>query len=299
MNIARSRGLTTPLTADEELIKAARDRGITFEVKNVDAIVSAMRRIKSQYEIQTLQRAIDITGEALKETMRSIEPGMYEYQLQAIIEYVFAFNNSKKVGFTTICGSGPNSINLHWSINDRQMQDGDVVVCDIGADYNGYTGDLTRTLPVNGKFTPRQKAIYEIVLSAQEAAKAVMKPGMSFSKVDSAANKALSDGLIRLGLIKDARTELRKYYTHGLSHSIGLTVHDVGGLGTLEPGMIITIEPGLYVKEENIGIRIEDDFLITDNGCIRLSENVPRTVADVETLCKEKGLDFQRYLIKK
>ena len=298
MNISRSQGLRTPLTPDEELLRAARDRSITLEVKTIDPIIIAMRRIKTPYEIKTLQTAIDITGEAIKEAMRSIEAGMYEYQLQAIIEYVYAFNGSKKVGFSTICGSGPNSLNLHWSQNDRLMQNGDVVVVDIGADYNGYTADITRTIPISGTFTKRQKEIYEIVLSAQEAARTAMKPGGTWREVNDAANKALSDGLIRIGLIKDPQ-ELRKYYIHGLGHTIGLTVHDVGNMNTLDSGLIFTIEPGLYIPEENTGIRIEDDYLITETGAIRLSENVPRTAADVEAMCKEKGLDISRYKIKK
>ena len=298
MNYDRSRGLHTPLTADEDLFKKAREKGGNFEIRSPNNLLYPLRRIKSEIETEYLRMAIDITAEGHKEAMRSIKPGMAEYQLQSIIEHVFAINGSQRVGFNSIVGSGPNSVILHWSDNSRTMEDGDLVVVDIGAEYGMYTADVTRTIPVNGKFTDRQKDVYNIVLAAQQAGMDVLIPGVSWSDVNAAANEVLIEGLQRIGLIKD-RSELRNYYFHGLGHNIGLQVHDVGGLGTLEPGMHFSIEPGIYIREEGLGVRIEDDFLITETGYIHTSKNAPRTVEEIEEMMKKKGTDYSRYLIKK
>ena len=298
MDYERSRGLHSPLTPDEDLFKKARDKGAAFEIKSASTMINPLRGIKSQAEIKLLQTAIDITAEAQKEAVRSIQPGMYEYQLQSIIEYVFSFNEAKRPGFSSIVGSGPNSCILHWSENSRKMEDGDLVVIDIGAEYNMYTADVTRTIPVNGKFTQRQKDIYEIVLATNEGAIAMIAPGVSMRDVSNKASEILAEGLIKVGLIKD-RSELRTYYFHGLSHPIGLQVHDVGRTGVLEPGMVITIEPGIYIREEGLGVRIEDDVLVTETGHEVMSKNAPKTVAEIEALAKEKGMDYSRYLIKK
>jgi len=298
MNYDRSRGLHTPLSIDEDLFKKAREKGGSFEIRNPNNLLFPMRRIKSDIETEYLRMAIDITAEGHKEAMRSMKPGMVEYQLQSIIEHVFAINGSQRVGFNSIVGSGPNSVILHWADNSRTMEDGDLVVVDIGAEFDMYTADVTRTIPVNGKFTDRQKDVYNIVLAAQQAGMDVLRPGISWGEVNTAANEILVEGLKRIGLIKD-RSELRNYYFHGLGHNIGLQVHDVGGLGTLEPGMHFTIEPGIYIREEGLGIRIEDDFLMTETGYIHTSINAPRTVEEIEEMMKEKGTDYSRYIIKK
>ncbi|MFC1562191.1 aminopeptidase P N-terminal domain-containing protein [candidate division KSB1 bacterium] len=294
----RSRSIQGPLTADEQLFKEARDRGATFTLNSSSGIINPKRRIKSSYEIEELRMAINITAEAHKEAMRSTEPGMFEYQTQAVIEYVYALNGAVRPGFSSIVGSGPNSVILHWSENSRKMESGDLIVIDIGAEYHMYTGDITRTIPVNGKFTPHQREIYEIVLEANESAIEMIAPGVNWSDVTEKANQILSDGLIRVGLIEN-RNELRTYYFHGLGHPIGLQVHDVGGTGILEPGMIMTIEPGLYIREEGLGVRIEDDVLVTETGYEVLSVNAPKKIEDVERIMSEKGLDFSRYLINK
>ncbi|MCH7782793.1 aminopeptidase P N-terminal domain-containing protein [candidate division KSB1 bacterium] len=298
MDYERSQGLHTPLSDDEDLFKKAREKGGSFEIRSPNNLLYPLRRIKSEIETEYLRMAIDITAEGHKEAMRSIKPGMAEYQLQSIIEHVFAINGSQRVGFNSIVGSGPNSVILHWSDNSRTMEDGDLVVVDIGAEYGMYTADVTRTIPVNGKFTDRQKDVYNIVLAAQQAGMDVLRPGVSWSDVNAAANEVLIEGLQRIGLIKD-RSELRNYYFHGLGHNIGLQVHDVGGLGTLEPGMHFSIEPGIYIREEGLGVRIEDDFLITETGYIHTSKNAPRTVEEIEEMMKKKGTDYSRYLIKK
>jgi Xaa-Pro aminopeptidase len=269
-----------------------------LEVKSLAGVLSEMRSVKSPSEIGLIQKAIDATATGDIEAMKSAEPDMYEYELQAIIEYCFAKNGAEYPGFPSIVGSGPNSCILHYEANRRQMQTGDVVVMDIGAEYHGYTADVTRTIPVNGKFSPAQREIYEIVLKAQEEAIKEFKPGASSSAPSQRATDVIADGLMKLGIIKE-KSEVRRYYMHGLSHNIGLDVHDVGRFSApYAPGMILTVEPGVYIPAEspcdkkywNIGVRIEDDVLITDSGCRVLSAGAPKTVNEIESLMKQKGI---------
>jgi Xaa-Pro aminopeptidase len=299
LDYQRSRSLNMPLTADEELLKRAHDRGAVFSAKPAANLIAPLRRIKSPAEIEILKTAAAITAEALKEAMRSADPGLCEYQIQSIIEHVFSFNGAPRPGFSTIAGSGPNSCILHWSENTRQTKDGDLVVLDVGAEYQMYTADITRTIPINGTFAKRQRDVYEIVLQANQAAIEMVAPGVDMRDINSRVNDILSQGLIKLGLIKDA-SGLRKYYTHGLSHSVGLQVHDVGGPGNLETGMVITIEPGLYIPEEGFGIRIEDDVVVTGNGHLVITGGVPKTVQEIEDLMKQApSMNFKRYLVTK
>jgi Xaa-Pro aminopeptidase len=301
LDYPRSRSLTAPLSADEQWIKAARDRGATFTVKPASPLFAALRPVKSADEIATLKIAAEITAAAEREAMRSARPGMFEYQIQSVIEHVFTVNGATRPGFSTIVGSGKNSCILHWSINTRKTEPGDVVVMDIGAEYGMYTADITRTIPISGMFSKRQRDVYEVVLKANEAAIAMVAPGVSMADINAKVNDVLAEGLIALGLIKD-KSGLRQYYTHGLSHSVGLQVHDLGGantVGVLKPGMVITIEPGLYIPAENLGVRIEDDVVVTETGHEVITSGAPKSVAEVEKLMKEPGTDFSRYLIKK
>ncbi len=293
-----SGGLRGPLTPDEFLFNSARERGVDFKTIRASSIINKMRTIKSEAEIELLRKAIYITAEAHNENMRSFKPGMYEYQAQSIIEHVYLINGSPRPGFTSIAGSGRNSCILHWDANTRQTEPGDIMVIDIGAEYGMYTADITRTIPVNGVFSDRQKEIYEIVLEANETAIKMIAPGVNINDIESKAREIITDGLIRIGLIEN-RNEVYRYYFHGLSHPIGLQVHDVGRSEILEPGMVITIEPGIYVREENTGIRIEDDVLVTENGYEVLSKNTPKSIREIEKMMKEKGMDYDRYLIKK
>ena len=304
MDYERSRGLSSPLTIDEQLLKQARDRGATFTVRTTSSLIAPFRMIKSAAEIDLLKTAAAITAEAQKEAARTARPGLFEYQIEAVIEHVFMVNGAMRPGFSTIVGSGPNSCILHWSENTRQAVAGDLAVLDIGAEYNMYTADITRTIPISGKFTDRQKAVYEVVLRANQAAIDMVGPGVKMADVNAKVNDILAEGLVALGLIKD-KTGLRQYYTHGLSHPIGLQVHDVTGGGgqtlggTLQPGMVITIEPGIYIREEGLGVRIEDDVLVTETGREVITAAAPKTVAEIEALMKQEGMDFGRYLIKK
>lgn len=297
MDYSRSKRLTDPLTADEALFHNARERGANFEVMSPVPLVLSLREIKSDSEIILLKTAINVTAEAHKEAMRSIKPGIKEYQLQAVIEHVFAVNNSKP-GFSSIIASGPNTVVLHWDENSRTIEDEDLVVVDIGAEYSMYTADITRTIPVNGIYSHRQREIYSLVLAAQQAGIDLLKPGAQWSEINKAVNETLRKGLKKLGMIEED-SELRKYYYHGLGHGIGLYVHDNTNLSTLEAGMVITVEPGIYILEEGLGVRVEDNFLITEFGYIHLSYGAPRSIDKIESIMKESGTNFQRYLLDK
>ncbi len=301
LDAPRSRSLTAPLSADEQWTRAARDRGATFTVKPLSPLLAALRPVKSADEIAALRIAAEITAAAEREAMRSAKPGMFEYQIQSVIEHVFTVNGAPRPGFSTIVGSGKNSCILHWSANTRRTEPGDVVVMDIGAEYGMYTADITRTIPIGGTFSKRQRDVYQVVLKANEEAIAMVAPGVSMTDVNNKVNDVLTEGLIALGLIKD-KSGLRQYYTHGVSHSIGLQVHDLGGaltVGVLRPGMVITIEPGLYIPAENLGIRIEDDVVVTETGHEVITAGAPKAVVEIEKLMKEPGMSFSRYLIRK
>jgi Xaa-Pro aminopeptidase len=269
-----------------------------LEIKSLFGSIAEMRSGKSPAEIALLQKAIDATIIAHIEAMKSCEPLMYEYELQAVIEYCFAKNGAESQGFPTIVGSGPNSCILHYEANRRKMQSGDVVVMDIGAEVEGYSADITRTIPVNGTFSQPQREIYEIVLRANEESIKEFKPGALAGAPSQKAYDVIADGLMKLGIIK-SKDEARTYYMHGLSHHIGLDVHDPGPYGKpYAPGMILTDEPGIYIPEGspcdkkywNIGVRIEDDVLITAEGNRVLTAGAPKSVKDVENLMKKKGL---------
>jgi len=294
----RSQGINTSLTPDESFIKQLMEKKIQFSIKSPDLLIAPMRRIKSPAEINNLQKAADITAEALKEAMRSLQGDLIEYQLQSIIEHVFSFNGARRPGFTSIIGSGPNSVVLHWNQNSRTMRTGELVVVNVGAEYNMYTADITRTLPVSGKFSNRQKQIYEIVLSVHDSIAPKLKPGVPFREIASIANNILATGLQKIGLINNPQ-DIGKYFFHGLGHHIGLYVNDVGVLDTLKAGMVLAIEPGIYIRDEWLGVRIEDDYLITETGYVRLSKNVPRTISEIEAMMSEKGMDYSRYFIIK
>ena len=256
-------------------------------------ILAELRMIKQDEELRLLRRAIDITMEAHREAARTMTPGMHEYEVQAVIEYVFMKEGAEGPGFATIVGSGENSVILHYSANRRQMESGDVVVVDIGAEYRGYTADITRTYPVNGTFSDEQRAIYQLVLDAQEAAIEAARAGNAFSAPGHAATLVIGAGLQELGLIERAE-DVRRFFMHGTSHYLGLFVHDVGDFGALQPGQVITVEPGIYISPAddvdprwwNIGVRIEDDVLITDNDPVVLSNDLPKAVDEVEQMMR-------------
>jgi Xaa-Pro aminopeptidase len=297
MDIGRSRKVSEPFTADEQILRRAREKGANFDPVSPGEILTSMGRRRDASEIGSLRKAIDITAEAQVAAMQALRPGLFEYQLQAVVEYVFALNGSPRVAFPCIIGSGKNSCILHWMLNSKSMNAGEVVVVDIGAQVDYCSADITRTLPVSGKFTTRQRKVYEIVLAANQAAISMVAPGIDFAEISKKAAEVIGEGLVGLGLIKD-KSEFSKYYFHGLGHTIGLRVGAAGALGVLEPGMVLTIEPGIYVREEGLGVRIEDDVLVTATGNEVLSRRAPKTIDEIERLMGEKGLDTAAHVLK-
>ncbi len=256
-------------------------------IRPLEGETAALRQIKDEDEIRRLRRAVAITGASLQEAMRAAEPGRYEYELEALIEYGFRRRGAERVGFPSIVGSGANGTILHYDENRRRTQDGDLVVIDVGAEYGYYSADITRTIPVSGRFSPRQRDLYQLVLGAQQAALDSVRPGIDLSTLDRIARAYLREH--SRALCGDSGCE--RYFIHGLSHWLGMGVHDVGSYGRrLEPGMVLTVEPGLYLPEEGIGIRIEDDVLVTAAGAEVLSAGVPRSVAEVERAMAESPI---------
>jgi len=255
-------------------------------LKDIRVQIAAMRPIKSPGEISFLKQAVDLSLDAQLEAMKMMRPGIYEYQVAAKMVEVHAAGGSEREGYAPIVGAGPNSTALHYDKLSRKIEDGDIVVLDVGAQYSGYSADITRTIPANGKFTARQREIYEIVLGAQNAALAAIKPGAHFSckgKKDGLMNMAY-DYINSHGKDRGGRP-LGQYFIHGLGHNIGLNVHDPGeNCSALQPGMVVTVEPGIYIPEENLGVRIEDDVLITDSGYKLLSERLPRNPDEIEKI---------------
>ena len=246
--------------------------------------VAFLRMKKSQWEIENIRRAVEITIAGHRHALAAIGPGRYEYEVEAAIEYQFRSRGATRPAFPSIVGSGPNSTILHYAENNRRMSSGDLVVIDVGAEFGGYSADLTRTYPVSGRFTPRQKEIYNIVLAAQQAALKQVRPGVTFDSIHQAALETIdSRGRDRQG------RRLGRYFIHGTGHHLGLDVHDPVSDRSrpLEPGMVITTEPGIYIPEENLGVRIEDDLLVTRDGYRMLSRELPRKAEDVERMMRE------------
>lgn len=284
------------------MIDASKSRHTQTELRDPSPMVYAMRIVKSAEEIALLTKATQISAAAHNQAMMSCQPGMYEYELQAVYEYVYRKMGSEYPGYPCIVGAAENSIVLHYNTNRRQIKDGDIVLADCAAEYHGYSSDVTRTYPANGKFSSAQKKIYQIVLDAQNASIAMMKPGAVWRDVQAKANEVIEDGLFKLGLIKEkGKQEHRRFFIHGLGHPVGLNVHDVGA-PILQPGMAYTVEPGIYIGENaegvdaayhNIGVRIEDVVLVTPEGNKILSADSPREMADIESLMAKKGLGNQ------
>ncbi len=272
---------------EKEVVDWLQGAAPQAKLKDIRGQIGALRQIKSPGELAFLKEAIDLSLDAHFEAMKLMRPGLYEYQVAAKMVEVHAWGGSEAEGYMPIVGAGPNSTALHYDKLSRKIADGDIVVLDVGAQFAGYSSDITRTLPANGKFTPRQREIYEIVLGAQNAAIDAVKPGMDFCKGDKSVHKIAYNYIDSHG--KDVHGKsLGQYFIHGLGHHIGLNVHDAGDYCVpFQPGMVITIEPGIYIPEENLGVRIEDDVLITETGHKLLSERLPRDAGEIEKIMAE------------
>ncbi|TEW53762.1 Xaa-Pro aminopeptidase [Psychromonas sp. RZ22] len=276
----------------------------TNQFLNWQPQIHEMRLFKSSYEQELMRKAGEISALGHVRAMQQCQPGMWEYQLQLEVEYEFARQGTRDVAYNSIVASGNNACILHYTENDKQLQDGDLVLIDAGAEYQGYAGDITRTFPVNGRFSPQQAALYELVLDCQLFAIAQVKPNISMLAINALVVRKMSEGLFNLSIVKgDLESFIKEekykvFYMHGLGHFIGLDVHDVGNSGSvaepraLEAGMVVTIEPGLYISHDadvdecwkGIGIRIEDDLLVTENGNEILTAAVPKSIQEIEAL---------------
>jgi Xaa-Pro aminopeptidase len=269
------------------------------------SIIHEMRVIKSEEEIAIMQRAADIAAEAHVEAMKAARAGMMEYEIEALVEQVFRRAGALGPSYTSIVGAGANATVLHYINNDGKLNDGDLLLLDAGAEYKGYASDITRTFPVNGKFTEAQREIYDLVLETQMACVEMVRPGVRHLDIKNQSIEMLTEGMVRLGLLQGEPEELIKeekymqFYMHGLGHYLGIDVHDVGRYfidgesRPLEPGMVMTVEPGLYIspntkgipeKYLGIGVRIEDDVLATETGPRVLTDKVPKDAGEIEAL---------------
>jgi Xaa-Pro aminopeptidase len=251
-----------------------------LDIRPPAELTAPLRQLKSPCELRLLERAIEITCEGHKKAMRAARPGIGEAHLAALIDFEFRSRGARGSSFDPIVASGPNACILHYDRYDRTVAGGDLVLLDIGADFAGYAADVSRTVPASGRFTERQKRLYRIVYEAQEASLRSIRPGVALEEVIQKATDGVAEGLLAMGLIKD-RKEVGKYLPHRTSHGIGLDVHDAI-VSKLEPGMVITVEPGIYISEDGLGIRIEDDALVTETGYRLLSGGAPRSPEDVE-----------------
>lgn len=276
------RGWDSDETKAYNLAKNIKEKYPHIMISNSYNIIAKSRMIKTEYEIDMIKKAIEITNQGIKKMMENSKPGMMEYQLEAYFDFQLKTLGAKRHAFNTIAASGKNAIVLHYGENNCEMNDGELILFDLGAEYNNYCADISRTFPVNGRFTERQKEIYNIVLKSQlETIKAV-KPGLPYKELNNVTKKVLMEECKRIGLIKEDK-DISKYYYHGVSHYLGLDTHDVGDReASLQPGMVLTIEPGLYIEEEGIGIRIEDNVVVTEDGCENLSKDIIKTVEEIE-----------------
>src|SRR6266850_6967506 len=282
-----------------------------FSVKNATPIFTEMRLRKSPMELRIMQHAIDISTEAHERAWAAAATAKWEYEVDAEVAYTFKLRNADNWGYPDIVGCGPNATTLHYEESQGPVKSGQLMLMDVGAEYDHYSADVTRTFPVSGKFSKEQAEVYQIVYDAQEAGAKVIKPGATLSQVHNAATEVIKDGLLRLGLITDRTSEwqYRIWFMHGTSHWLGMNVHDVGGGAQFQPGMVFTNEPGIYVrpdaldnlpktadyekfiaavrpafeKYKGIGVRIEDDMLVTEDGVKWMTGALPRSIPDIET----------------
>lgn len=330
--LAHDRASEGYLNQEEQLLFSLLGRNPATRIRSLAQPLQLLRARKSEQELDMIRRAALISALAHLEAMRSVQPGMNEFEVQALIEYLFRRNGADGPAYSSIVGSGPNSNILHYTANNRFMASGEVLLLDLGASYRGYAADITRTLPVDGRFTPEQRSIYEIVLEAQKAAEREVRIGTSWSDLERAADAVLEEGLARLGLIEapgatyqctsrhtgDRCPQLRLFYMHGLGHGIGLDVHDpeISYFESFQAGSAFTLEPGIYVRDDvleqlrefpenatlierlepviarfrNTGIRIEDDYLLSEDGLERISAAVPREIDEIEALMTGQGI---------
>lgn len=264
--------------------KEIKNKYSYVKIKNIYPLIAPLRLVKCDKEIEQIQKAIDITIEGVKSLMKNIKSGMKEYELEAYFDFECKRKGVRDYAFKTIAATGKNATVLHYVDNNSELKEGELILFDLGAQYNYYNGDISRTFPINGKFTDRQKEVYNAVLRVNEAIIKEIKPGIKFLELNKIAKNMIGEECIKLGLIKNIE-EVSKYYWHSIGHSLGLDTHDMDMPErdtTLETGMIYTVEPGIYIEEEGIGIRIEDDVLVTNDGRAVLTKKMIKSIDDIE-----------------
>lgn len=276
--------LDRPLTLPMFRLQPLTERYPQIQINDLNDLISPLRKVKDSWEIKQLQKAIDITGKGIMDVMEQAKDAMYEYELEAILFYRMQRSAVQNWGFAPIIASGINAATLHYGKNDCQIEMGQLVLMDVGASYNNYSADITRCFPVNGKFSERQKQIYQIVLDVQKEIIGMIKPGVKLSELNLRTRELLTESAIAIGLISDP-ADIVRHYMHGVSHFLGMDTHDLGGReAILEPGHVITVEPGLYLEAEKLGVRIEDDVLVTEEGHCILSQNIPKEIDEIEEI---------------
>jgi Xaa-Pro aminopeptidase len=267
-------------------VRKARERFIQLDCLALNKLMPALRMEKDEWEVEQLSRAIELTEKGIRRIYREAKAGMNEAELEAILRFEAVANQAKHLGFSPIIASGENATTLHYENNNCEIGENELVLLDVGAAWNNYSADISRTFPVAGKFSPRQKEVYAAVLSIQKEIIAMIKPGVTMQELNSKTLELIGKALKDLGLIQD-NSEIRKYYMHSIGHHLGLDTHDLSDNSKpLTAGCVITVEPGIYIKAEKIGVRIEDDILVTETGYRNLSESIPKEIADLEKLCK-------------
>lgn len=280
-------------TRNARFIKRCKNEFPLHNYLRLAPIMQKLRAIKSKYEIELLQKACDITDIAFRRVMKFVKPGVMEYEVEAEFMHEFIRNGAQNADYAPIIASGEGTCVLHYVVNDKMCKDDDLLLIDVGCGYANYNSDMSRTIPVNGRFTKRQKDIYNAVLRVMRAHIKEMKPGKTIQELQKFCEQNMEKELVDLGLLNmdDIKNQdqnwpaFKKYFMHQVSHYLGLDVHDIGDIyRTLEPGMVFSCEPGIYIKEEGIGVRLENDILITDNGNIDLMKNIPLDVEEIEDI---------------
>ena len=282
-------------TRDYRYADELRSRYPLHHYERAAKIMKELRGIKTAWEIEVLQKAIDITDNAFRRLLKFIRPGVMEYEIEAEIWHSFLSQRATGPGYGSIIASGDRARTLHYVTNDQECKDGELVLMDFGAEYGGYNADLTRTVPVNGKFSRRQKTIYNACLHLHDYAKSLLKPGISIVDYTEKIGEEATQRFLKIGLLKKTAVKnedpenraYRKYLYHGISHHLGIDVHDLGTrTEPIKAGMVFTVEPGIYIEDEQMGVRIENNVWITRNGNKDLMKNIPITVEEIESLMK-------------
>jgi len=276
--------LDKPMTYPMFMLEPIRTRHPQIEIKQLNDLIAPLRKIKDSWEQQQLQKAIDITGKGIMDVMESATASMMEYELEAMLFYRMQRSGVKNWGFAPIIASGINAATLHYEKNDCRVESNSLILMDVGAAYNNYSADITRCFPAGASFSERQKQVYSLVLDTQKQIIEMIKPGVTMAELNRATTESLAKGMIEIGLIEHEE-EATRYYMHSVSHFLGMDTHDLGGRNAvLEPGNVITVEPGIYIPEEHLGVRIEDDVLVTETGYCVLSQNIPKEINELEEI---------------